>query len=109
MDFAGCNPHRKKFLWERLIVNLLDTAVPLALFSTRQEAEQALHQLRDSGFHVGRVSAVAKSGEGLSVLTPDRDFDPDKTKPERAQDGAGAGAMAGAAVNNSCAHDRSVS
>lgn len=68
----------------------------VGLFSTRQEAEQALHQLRDSGFHMDCVSVVAKSGEGLGDLTPDGDFDPDKTKPEQTQDGAGAGATAGA-------------
>ncbi|MBD2109341.1 general stress protein [Nodosilinea sp. FACHB-13] len=68
----------------------------VGLFSTRQEAEQALHQLRDSGFQMDRVSVVAKSGEGLNDLTTDGDFDPDKTKAEQTQDGAGAGATAGA-------------
>ncbi|MBW4460989.1 MAG: hypothetical protein KME47_12245 [Nodosilinea sp. WJT8-NPBG4] len=68
----------------------------VGLFPTRQEAEQALHQLRDSGFQMDRVSVVAKSGEGLSDLTPDRDLDPDKPKSEQSQDGAGAGATAGA-------------
>ena len=37
----------------------------VGLFSSRQEAEQALHQLGDSGFQMDRVSVVAKSGEGL--------------------------------------------
>lgn len=68
----------------------------VGLFSMRQEAEQALHQLHDSGFSMDRVSIVAKSGEGLRDLTTDSDFDPDKTKSEQTQDGAGAGATAGA-------------
>jgi uncharacterized membrane protein len=68
----------------------------VGLFSTRQEAEQALQQLHDSGFAMDRVSVVAKSGEGLRDLTTDGDFDPDKTKSEQTQDGAGAGATAGA-------------
>ena len=68
----------------------------VGLFSTRQEAEQAMHRLRDSGFHMDRISVVAKSGEGLRDLTTDGDYDPNKSSTEQARDGAGAGATAGA-------------
>ncbi|MGP1386863.1 MAG: general stress protein [Thainema sp.] len=68
----------------------------VGLFSTRPEAEQAMHRLRDSGFHMDHISVVAKSGEGLRDLTTDRDYDPNKPKDEQAKGGAGAGATAGA-------------
>jgi len=68
----------------------------VGLFSTQQEAEQAMHRLRDSGFHMDRISVVAKSGEGLRDLTTDGDYDPNKSSTEQARDGAGAGATAGA-------------
>ena len=68
----------------------------VGLFSTRQEAEQAMHRLRDSGFRMDRISVVAKSGEGLRDLTTDGDYDPNKSSTEQARDGAGAGATAGA-------------
>lgn len=69
----------------------------VGLFSTRQEAEQAMHRLRDTGFHMDRISIVAKAGEGLRDLTSDNDnYDPNKPKSEQAKGGAGAGAKAGA-------------
>ncbi len=69
----------------------------VGLFSTRQEAERAMHRLRDTGFHMDRVSVVAKSGEGLKDLTSDNDnYDPNKPKSEQTKGGAGAGAKAGA-------------
>ncbi|MGB3200611.1 MAG: general stress protein [Nodosilinea sp.] len=71
----------------------------VGLFSTRQEAERAMHRLRDTGFHMDRISIVAKSGEGLKDLTSDNaDYDPSKSKSEQAKGGAGAGATAGAAT-----------
>ncbi|MGG6242256.1 general stress protein [Nodosilinea sp. AN01ver1] len=69
----------------------------VGLFSTRQEAEQAMHRLRDTGFQMDRISIVAKAGEGLRDLTSDNDhYDPNKPKSEQAKGGAGAGAKAGA-------------
>lgn len=69
----------------------------VGLFSTRQEAEQALHQLRDSGFNMDHISIVAKSGEGLKDLaSSEGSYDPSKTNAEQARGGAGAGATAGA-------------
>ncbi|MFQ4137189.1 general stress protein [Nodosilinea sp. PGN35] len=68
----------------------------IGLFSTRQEAEQAMYRLRDSGFNMDRVSVVAKSGEGLRDLTTDQSYDPNKSPSEQAKGGAGAGAKAGA-------------
>ncbi|MGB3312031.1 MAG: general stress protein [Nodosilinea sp.] len=71
----------------------------VGLFSTRQEAERAMHRLRDTGFHMDHISIVAKSGEGLRDLTSDNDnYDPNKPKSEQAKGGAGAGATAGAAT-----------
>jgi uncharacterized membrane protein len=68
----------------------------VGLFSTRQEAEQAMYRLRDSSFNMDRVSVIAKSGKGLRDLTTDQKFDPSKSKADQAQGGAGAGATAGA-------------
>lgn len=69
----------------------------VGLFSTRLEAERAMHRLRDTGFHMDRISIVAKSGEGLRDLTTDNNnYDPNKPKSEQAKGGAGAGATAGA-------------
>ncbi|MBE9112717.1 general stress protein [Nodosilinea sp. LEGE 07298] len=70
----------------------------VGLFSTRQEAERAMHRLRDTGFDMNSISVVAKSGEGLRDLTTDRDYDPNKSNAEQAKGGAGAGATAGAAT-----------
>jgi len=69
----------------------------VGLFSSRQEAEQAMHQLRDSGFNMDRISIVAKSGDGLRDLTHDDErYEPGKSNAEQAKGGAGAGATAGA-------------
>ncbi|WP_017297692.1 general stress protein [Nodosilinea nodulosa] len=71
----------------------------VGLFSTRQEAERAMHRLRDTGFHMDRISIVAKSGEGLKDLTSDNaNYDPNKPKSEQAKGGATAGVAVGAAT-----------
>jgi uncharacterized membrane protein len=67
----------------------------VGLFSNRQEAENALYRLRDTGFDMDHISIVAKSGEGLKDLSGN-DYDPSKSDAEQAKDGAGAGATAGA-------------
>ncbi|TVQ08490.1 MAG: hypothetical protein EA368_11700 [Leptolyngbya sp. DLM2.Bin27] len=68
----------------------------VGLFSTRPEAEQAMHRLRDSGFNMDRISVIAKAGKGLRDITTEQKYDPSKSKEEQAQGGAGAGATAGA-------------
>jgi len=67
----------------------------VGLFSNRQEAENALYRLRDTGFEMDHISIVAKSGEGLRDLSGN-DYDPSKSDTEQAKGGAGAGATAGA-------------
>jgi len=67
----------------------------VGLFSSRREAEAALHRLRDTGFDMDHISIVAKSGEGLRDLGGN-DYDPSKSDAEQAKGGAGAGATAGA-------------
>ena len=67
----------------------------VGLFSSRQEAENALYRLRDTGFDMDHISIVAKSGEGLRDLSGN-DYDPSKSDGEQAKGGAGAGAAAGA-------------
>lgn len=67
----------------------------VGLFSTRQEAQDALARLRDTGFNMDHISVVAKSGEGLRDLSGN-DYDPSKSDAEQAKGGAGAGATAGA-------------
>jgi hypothetical protein len=68
----------------------------VGLFSTRQEAEQAMYRLRDTGFDMNHISIVAKSGEGLRDLTGNDYTAEGKTDAEQAKGGAGAGATAGA-------------
>jgi uncharacterized membrane protein len=65
----------------------------VGLFSSRHEAETALHRLRDSGFDMDKVSVVTRTS----------DADPTKTnggkdKADQIAGGAGAGATAGAAT-----------
>lgn len=67
----------------------------VGLFSNRQEAEDALYRLRDTGFDMDHISIVAKSGEGLKDISGN-DYDPSKSDGEQAKGGAGAGATAGA-------------
>ncbi len=67
----------------------------IGLFSTRQEAEDALYRLRDTGFNMDHISIVAKSGAGLKDLTGN-DYDPSTSGREQAKGSFGAGATAGA-------------
>lgn len=67
----------------------------VGLFSTRQDAENALYRLRDTGFNMDHISIVANHGEGLRDLSGN-DYDPSKSDGEQAKGGAEAGATAGA-------------
>ena len=61
-------------------------------FPTRQAAEEALIELRDCGFNMDCISAIAQN-------PPDREQIADievKSSPQRAKDGAGTGAVVGA-------------
>lgn len=64
----------------------------IGLFSTRSEAEAALHRLRDTGFNMERVSIVARNNDTLADISAD---DTNKDRSEQAKGGAGAGATAG--------------
>jgi len=65
----------------------------IGLFSTRAEAESAMHKLRDAGFNMDHVSVVAQNNDSLADL-PTENFEKDKG--DQAKGGAGAGATAGA-------------
>ena len=60
-------------------------------FPTRQDAENALIELRDAGFNMDQISAIAQNPEGkeLADVTV-------KSSAERAKDGAETGAVMGA-------------
>ena len=60
-------------------------------FPTRKEAEAALTQLRDSGFDMDRISAIAQNQSGQSVADIKI-----QSSEERAKDGAETGAVMGA-------------
>lgn len=66
----------------------------VGLFSSRREAETALHQLRDAGFNMDKVSVVSRNEDG----NPQRINAKPQSKDEQIAGGAGAGATAGAAT-----------
>lgn len=66
----------------------------IGLFSTRSEAEAALHRLRDAGFNMDRVSVVGQNQD--DELTALSSPNGEKDRSEQAKGGAGAGATAGA-------------
>ena len=57
-------------------------------FKTKQDAERALLQLRDTGFDMDRISAISKNSEPSSVLETESS--------DRAKEGAETGAVIGA-------------
>lgn len=68
----------------------------VGIFSSRREAEDALHELRDSGFPMGRVSVIAKNADQLdSVAGVDVN---DHVRDNQADEGARTGAVAGGAL-----------
>lgn len=73
-----------------MVVGIHKRAV--GVFSHRRDAEQALHELRDSGFGMDRVSVVAQNKDGDNDIagTEVREKIGDK-----ADEGAKAGAVAG--------------
>ncbi|WP_066377372.1 MULTISPECIES: general stress protein [unclassified Anabaena] len=64
----------------------------IGTFRNRQEAEQALHELRNSGFPMDRVSILAKDTERNEQIAGARVEDRGDTE---AQEGAGIGATTG--------------
>lgn len=66
----------------------------IGVFSSRQDAEMALQELRDAGFNMDRVSIIARNARGKDQIS-DADMNP---KEEQVKGGAGAGAVAGSAT-----------
>ncbi|MCL1468457.1 general stress protein [Argonema galeatum] len=68
----------------------------VGVFSNRRDAEDALHELRDAGFQMDRVSLIAKDVDGDDRFSDAnvRDINDDT----KADDGAKKGALAGGAV-----------
>jgi hypothetical protein len=67
----------------------------IGTFSNRRAAEQALHELRDSGFPMDRVSVVAQDvAQGQTIAGADVS---DRTD-SKADDGAKVGAVSGSAL-----------
>ncbi|MBW4650474.1 MAG: hypothetical protein KME06_17565 [Kastovskya adunca ATA6-11-RM4] len=64
----------------------------VGIFSHRQDAEQALQELRDAGFNMDRVSVIARNPDSPQQMSG---ADVGKSPGEQAQGGAGAGAVAG--------------
>lgn len=64
----------------------------IGTFSSRQEAEAALHDLRNSGFSMDRVSILAKNAEQNDQIAG---ADVKDRGDNEAQEGAGIGAVAG--------------
>lgn len=64
----------------------------IGTFRNRQEAEQALHELKNSGFPMDRVSILAKDTERNEQIAGTRVEDRGETE---AQEGAGIGATTG--------------
>ncbi|MDJ0633051.1 MAG: hypothetical protein QNJ34_07660 [Xenococcaceae cyanobacterium MO_188.B29] len=64
-------------------------------FPTRQDAENALIELRDAGFNMDRVSAIAQNPQGEETLADDVEV---TSSSQRAKDGAETGAVMGAAT-----------
>ncbi|MBE9128398.1 MULTISPECIES: general stress protein [unclassified Coleofasciculus] len=64
----------------------------IGIFSTRQEAEYALHDLRETGFNMNQVSVIAKDASLNEQLG---DSEVHKSTGEQVKGGAKAGATAG--------------
>lgn len=73
-----------------MTTNSLKRAV--GAFSTRQDAEEALIDLRDAGFNMDQISAIAQNPQDEDELA---DVEV-KSSSERAKDGAETGAVVGA-------------
>lgn len=67
-------------------------------FATRREAEQALNELRDSGFPMDRVSVVAKDSDRVDQMAGADMSDRVDNKGNKADDGAKTGAVSGGTV-----------
>jgi uncharacterized membrane protein len=73
-----------------MTANYLKRAV--GTFPTRQDAEAALIELRDAGFNMDKISAIAQNATGKEKLA---DVEVHSSV-DRAKDGAGTGAIMGA-------------
>ena len=67
----------------------------IGVFPDRQDAEQALHELRDSGFPMNRVSVVARDADRNDEIAG---ADVSKRVGNKADEGAVAGALTGGTV-----------
>ena len=67
----------------------------VGVFSTRREAEQALHALNDSGFGMNQVSVIAQDAEGGQGIAGTEVTEQTGNK---ADEGASAGAVSGGAL-----------
>jgi hypothetical protein len=69
----------------------------VGLFSTRVEAEQAMYELRDSGFDMDKISIINRNLD-IDHINEDIPITAEKSKTQQAKGGAGAGAIMGAAT-----------
>jgi hypothetical protein len=67
----------------------------VGVFTHRRDAERALHQLRDSGFPMDRISVVARDGDGGDIAGAEVH---DKNMGNKADEGATVGALSGGAL-----------
>jgi uncharacterized protein (TIGR02271 family) len=67
----------------------------VGVFSTRQEAEHALHELSASGFNMNHVSVIARDAERNQTI---EGADVKKQIGNKADEGAGIGALSGGAL-----------
>jgi len=68
------------------------------VFSSRREAEYALHELRDAGFNMNNVSVVAKDADRGDEIAG---VDMSSRVGNKADEGATTGAVTGGAVGGS--------
>jgi len=66
LDQPLCSPHIRIMLlrlWVEPLAGLVQQKRAVGVFSSRREAEYALHELRDAGFNMNNVSVVAKDAD----------------------------------------------
>ncbi|KAM3100985.1 YsnF/AvaK domain-containing protein [Phormidesmis sp. 146-12] len=75
--------------------NMMSNQRAVGVFPTRQAAEQALHELRDSGFSMDKVSVINKNADHRDGMSGAEVSDRVGNK---ADEGAGVGAVSGGAL-----------
>lgn len=70
----------------------------VGVFSTRQAAEQALHELRDSNFPMQRVSIIARDADRANDIAANTGINDRVDKDNQADKGAAVGAASGGAL-----------